>query len=303
MIAVHSSNAPPSRKKQYTTVSGKGVRARQVPLRGWRWPSVAIAAWVYFLLAVVLPLAALLVSVGSDQPVPGQPRQLFEAGALSSLWGWPNAARRRVFTSRAQQRHRRPGRRGCDWHRLLFRVVLHPVPHQRLGPQNGWSTSRCCRWRSPPSCWAWACCGPGWPCRSRSTAPWSCWSSPVIAVFIPQGYRGVSSSIIQLDQDLEDSAIMLGARRTEGDQGYVTVPLLRVGLSSTFLLLLMLGMRELTAALFLFTSDTRLLSIAIFDAYDNGSFQQAAELSLLYIVVIGILAVLPAASAQRSGLK
>ena len=31
-----------------------------------------------------------------------------------------------------------------------------------------------------------------------------------------------------------------------------------------------LSMRELTAALFLFTSDTRLLSIAIFDAYDNG---------------------------------
>ena len=34
-----------------------------------------------------------------------------------------------------------------------------------------------------------------------------------IAVFIPQGYRGVSSSIVQLDKDLEDSAIMLGARR------------------------------------------------------------------------------------------
>jgi iron(III) transport system permease protein len=119
-----------------------------------------------------------------------------------------------------------------------------------------------------------------------------------IAVFIPQGYRGVSSSIVQLDKDLEDSAIMLGARRPKAIS-FVTVPLLRVGLSSTFLLLLMLGMRELTAVLFLFTSDTRLLSIAIFDAYDNGSFQQAAELSLLYIVVIGILAVL----ARRLGAK
>ena len=51
--------------------------------------------------------------------------------------------------------------------------------------------------------------------------------------------------------------------------------------------------------MFLFTTDTRLLSIAIFDAYDNGSFQQAAELSLLYIVVIGFLAVL----ARRFGAK
>jgi iron(III) transport system permease protein len=108
----------------------------------------------------------------------------------------------------------------------------------------------------------------------------------------------VSSSIIQLDQDLEDSAVMLGARRYQAISA-VTVPLLRIGLSSTFLLLLMLSMRELTAALFLYTSDTRLLSIAIFDAYDNGSIQSAAELSLLYCVVIGVLAVL----ARRLGAK
>jgi iron(III) transport system permease protein len=119
-----------------------------------------------------------------------------------------------------------------------------------------------------------------------------------VAVFLPQGYRGVSASIIQLDKDLEDSAVMLGARRHRAIT-FVTAPLLRVGLSSTFLLLLMLSMRELTAALFLFTSDTRLLSIAIFDAYDNGSFQSAAELSLLYCAVIAVLAVL----ARRFGSK
>jgi iron(III) transport system permease protein len=119
-----------------------------------------------------------------------------------------------------------------------------------------------------------------------------------VAVFIPQGYRGVSASIVQLDKDLEDSAVMLGARRHRAIT-FVTAPLLRVGLSSTFLLLMMLSMRELTAALFLFTSDTRLLSIAIFDAYDNGSFQSAAELSLLYCVVIAVLAVL----ARRFGSK
>ena len=53
-----------------------------------------------------------------------------------------------------------------------------------------------------------------------------------IAVFLPQGYRGVSSSIIQLDQDLEDSAVMLGAKRYQAIKA-VTVPLLRIGLSST----------------------------------------------------------------------
>ena len=55
----------------------------------------------------------------------------------------------------------------------------------------------------------------------------------------------------------------------------VTVPLLRVPLTSTFLLLLMLSMRELTVPLFLFTSDTRLLSIVIFDDFENGVLQRA----------------------------
>ena len=69
-------------KKQYTTVSGKGVRARRVPLRKWRWPA-AIAAWVYFLLAVVLPIGALLITALQTSPYLGQLSQLFEPGALS----------------------------------------------------------------------------------------------------------------------------------------------------------------------------------------------------------------------------
>ena len=83
---------------------------------------------------------------------------------------------------------------------------------------------------------------------------------------------------------------MLGARRPKAIS-FVTVPLLRVGLSSTFLLLLMLGMRELTAVLFLFTSDTRLLSILVFNKFENGQITTAAAESVLFVLVIAILAV------------
>ena len=63
--------------------------------------------------------------------------------------------------------------------------------------------------------------------------------------------------------------------------------------------LLMLSMRELTIALFLFTTDTRLLSIVIFDDYDNGILQRAATTSLLYCIIIFALAIL----ARRFGAK
>jgi iron(III) transport system permease protein len=282
-------------RKDYTTVTGKGVRARLVPLRGWRIPAAA-CAWLYFALAVLLPVAALVVAALQTSPYVANIGQLLRPGALS-LWGM-----RETLQSN-------------DFHQVVINSVIVGVATASIGTA---------------LCFALAYT------RYRTKAPgrklleyiamlplavpaivlglgllWTWLALPIpiygtlavlviafVAVFIPQGYRGVSASIVQLDKDLEDSAVMLGARRHRAIT-FVTAPLLRVGLSSTFLLLMMLSMRELAAALFLFTSDTRLLSIAIFDAYDNGSFQSAAELSLLYCVVIAVLAVL----ARRLGSK
>jgi iron(III) transport system permease protein len=281
--------------KEFTTVSGKGVRARRVPLRAWRLPAAAFA-WTYFLLAVLLPIGALIIAAMQTSPYVANLGQLMRPGALS-LWGMGQTIQ------------------SSDFHQVVLNSVIVGIATAAIGTT---------------FCFALAYT------RYRTKAPgrnlleyvamlplavpaivlglgllWTWLALPVpiygtlavlviafVAVFLPQGYRGVSASIIQLDKDLEDSAVMLGARRHRAITS-ITAPLLRVGLSSTFLLLLMLSMRELTAALFLFTSDTRLLSIAIFDAYDNGSFQSAAELSLLYCVVIAILAVL----ARRLGSK
>jgi iron(III) transport system permease protein len=89
---------------------------------------------------------------------------------------------------------------------------------------------------------------------------------------------------------------MLGAGRTRSVLD-VTLPLMRVGIMSSFLLFLMLSMRELSASIFLFTSNTRILSILVFDNFDNGQSQAAAAVSVLYCLVIGILAVI----AQKVG--
>jgi iron(III) transport system permease protein len=282
-------------RKEYTTVTGKGVRARRVPLRGWRFGAAAFA-WLYFVLAVLLPVAALVVAALQTSPYVANIGQLLQPGALS-LWGMGETLQSNEFhqvvinsvivgvataaigtalcfaLAYTRYRTKAPGRK------LLEYLAMLPlaVPAIVLGLGLLWT------WLALPI--------PIYGTLAVLVIAF-------VAVFIPQGYRGVSASIVQLDKDLEDSAVMLGARRHRAIT-FVTAPLLRVGLSSTFLLLMMLSMRELTAALFLFTSDTRLLSIAIFDAYDNGSFQSAAELSLLYCVVIAVLAVL----ARRFGSK
>jgi iron(III) transport system permease protein len=120
-----------------------------------------------------------------------------------------------------------------------------------------------------------------------------------IAVQSPQGFRGIAASILATDRDLEDSAVMLGASRPRAVTT-ITVPLMKMGLLlSTFLLLLMLSMRELTVPLFLYTGSTEILSIAIDDAFETGgALREAAAMSVIYMALMFVLSYIPRRLAQ-----
>ena len=111
-----------------------------------------------------------------------------------------------------------------------------------------------------------------------------------VAVNMPQGYRSISSSMLQMDGDLEHSAVMLGAGRLRAVRD-ITIPLMRTGMVSTLLLLLMLGLREMSAILFVYTSDTRVLSILVFHSFENGSISYSASISLVFVLLIAIVAI------------
>lgn len=283
-------------RRKFTTVTGKGVKPKKVPLGRWRLPAFA-AAVLYFVLAVVLPLGALLIASLQNSPYVASLGQLTEPGALSfyalgeliTSDDFLQAARNSVLTAvlagligtalsfgLAYTVYRT----GAAGRRVLEFAAMAPlaVPAIVLGLG---------------LLWTWL------------VVPLPVYGTVVVlivaflAVFLPQGYRGVSASILQVDRDLEDSAVLLGAHRTKAVTK-VTLPLMRVGMVSTLLLLLMLCMRELSAALFLFTSDTRLLSILIFDNYDNGAMQGAASVSLLYCGVIGVIALLAKSLGART---
>jgi iron(III) transport system permease protein len=96
--------------------------------------------------------------------------------------------------------------------------------------------------------------------------------------------------MLQMDADLENSAVMLGAGRLRAVRN-ITIPLMRTGIVSTLLLLLMLGLREMSAILFLYTSDTRVLSILVFHSFENGSISYSAAISLVFVLIIAIIAV------------
>ena len=105
---------------------------------------------------------------------------------------------------------------------------------------------------------------------------------------MPQGYRAIASSVAQIHDDLEHAALIAGASRF-GVIRHIIFPLVRGGVAASFFLVLVLGMRELTASLFLYTTNTRVLSIVIYESYENGSWNAVASISLIYTALLVLL--------------
>lgn len=277
-------------RRSYTTVSGKGVRARRVALGRWGVPALA-GALVYFVLTIVLPvLALLLVSVRRSAYMESF-AELAAPGALdvtayaqvvnSSLFATVTAnsvivsvVAAAVGTVLAFLVAYSVYRTRSAGGSLLEGVSMIPlaIPAIVLGMGLLWT------WLTMPI-----------PLYGTLALLMIAF----VAVQMSQGLRSMAAAIRSTDRDLEDSAVMLGANRPRAVL-HVTVPLLRVALSSTFLLLLMLSMRELTVPLLIYTSRTNILSIAIFDQFENGgALQQAAVLSVIYVVIMMVLSYLP----------
>jgi iron(III) transport system permease protein len=284
--------------RSFTTVSGKGVKARTIALGRWRTP-VLLAALTYFLLSIVLPLLALLLSAVRSSPYMRSFTSLADPGAIDitsfaaavTSDGFLGATTNSVVVSVAAAaigtavafavayvvyRTRSWGKGALEG----VSMVPLAIPHVVLGIG---------------LLWTWLVL----PVPVYGTL----WVLIIgfLVVQMPQGFRGIASSIRSLDRDLEDSAVMLGARRTRA-VAWITLPLLRVSVLSTFLLLLMLSMRELTVPLFLYTTDTEILSIAIYDQFENGgALREASATALVYCAIMFLLSYLPRRFGAGSG--
>lgn len=280
-------------KRTFTTVSGKGLKLAKVDLGWFRVPALILGV-VYFVVTTVLPLIALIFVALHDSPYIGSVTKSIASGMLNfdafiDVITDPTVHRSTInsivvavaaavlgtvlafIVSYVVNRSKAPGRAGLGY----ISMIPLAVPAIVLGLGLLWT------WLLVPL-----------PIYGTLAVM----IIAFIAAQMPQGYQGASSGILQIHADLEDSAVMHGASRSRAIWR-ITAPLLRVPLTSTFLLLLMLSMRELTVPLFLFTTDTRLLSIVIFDDFENGILQSSAATSVLYCVLIFLLAYL----ARRFG--
>jgi iron(III) transport system permease protein len=105
-----------------------------------------------------------------------------------------------------------------------------------------------------------------------------------VTIELPAAYQQLQSAFRSLSPELEEASRILGATRLRTLRD-VTAPLLGPSLVATWCFIFVAVVRELSAAVILFTSETKVLSVLIFDLKESGDLAAIAVLGLTMLVL------------------
>ncbi|KWX69052.1 ABC transporter permease [Mycobacterium sp. NAZ190054] len=280
------------RSERFQTVTGKGFRPRTLDLGKWRWP-VSIGFALYFVVAVVAPLLILLwMSVLPFYQAPGiEPLksitfsnyiELFETRGVvdsvknSVILAVSSATAVMLFTAVISWLVLKSNLRG---RRLLDLMASFPLamPGLVLGVALIFIYLR---------------------------SPLPIYGTLLILFiayvtrYLPYGMRYAGSSLAQVGDELEESARMSGASWWDGFRRIV-IPLMAPGLVAGWIYVVVVSVRELSSSILLYSQNTRVMSVTIWEFWQNGQTGVLAALGVCMVVVLMALV----AAAYKLGAK
>jgi iron(III) transport system permease protein len=119
-----------------------------------------------------------------------------------------------------------------------------------------------------------------------------------ITIELPASYQQLGSAFHAVHPELEEAGRMLGASRLRTLKD-ITAPLLSSAAIATWCFIFVAVIRELSAAAVLFTSETKVLSVLIFDLKESGDVGAIAVISLTMVVLTTVAIVI----ANRLGAR
>jgi iron(III) transport system permease protein len=271
-------------RRGYSVVGGRQGNPRLVALGRWKWVALAVV-FIVLLNPVFLPYGALLNAAFS--PVASQFVSLgnftlhniefvfFELSATklafeNTLILCTSAAT--IGTIMAVVIAYMTARKVIAWHRALGFLATAPVavPGIVLGVGLFLSYTR------PPL----VLYGTLWILLVA-----------FVTIALPSAYQQLYSAFRVVNPDLEEASRILGASRL-GTLARITAPLLRTSVIATWCFIFVGVIRELSAAIMLFTSETKVISVLIFDLNESGDLGAIAVLGLIMLVVTFTVVVL-----------
>lgn len=105
-----------------------------------------------------------------------------------------------------------------------------------------------------------------------------------LTINLPSAYQQLQAAFATIHPELEEASRILGAGRLR-TLWRITAPLLRTGVIATWCFIFIGVMRELSAAIILFTSQTKVLSVLIYDLNESGDLAAIAVLGIAMLVI------------------
>ncbi|TMI05776.1 MAG: iron ABC transporter permease [Betaproteobacteria bacterium] len=101
---------------------------------------------------------------------------------------------------------------------------------------------------------------------------------------LPVGYQQIGAALKAVHPELEDASRIFGATRLRALVD-ITGPLIRSGLVTTWILIFIGSIRELSATILLFTARTKTVSVTMFDLRESNDWGPIAVLSITMLAI------------------
>jgi iron(III) transport system permease protein len=263
-------------RKGYVALTGKGGERRPIPLGPWRWVALAYCLFVTAL-SFFLPMLVVLQA------------------AFAKAWGrglsLDNLTLKNIRFVLVDQ----PLTRDATWHTFLYggvasvlalalAVAIAYIVQRRLVP----FASVLSYVAMAPFVIPGIVLAIGFY-AAYTARPLVLYGTAWILIlafttrFLPIAYANSDAAIRAINPELEEAVRILGGSRWLAMRRVVT-PLLKRGLAGTFIVVFIPATRELSSAIFLYTTGTQVLSVLLFDKSDEGNFEILSSIGLVLVV-------------------
>lgn len=123
-----------------------------------------------------------------------------------------------------------------------------------------------------------------------------------VTKYMPYGMRYATTSMSQISAELEESALVSGASWWKTFRR-VLLPLLSPGILAGFVYILVVSFRELSSSILLYSPGNEVLSILIFEQYENGQFTVLAALGVIMVLTLMVLVTIAYKAGAKVGLR
>ncbi|MGA1286459.1 MAG: ABC transporter permease [Rubrivivax sp.] len=281
---------------KYATMTGKGFRPRQIDLGPWRWVAAAVFI-VYFALIVVLPFGVLLwSSLQKFYSVPSwQALQNLTLDPYRFVLTYPNLARS-VWNSLLLSFG------SATLIMLITSVICWIVVKTKLPGR--WLLDNLA---SMPMVFPGLVLGLSLMIFYLNVdvgvygTMWILFIAYVTR-FMPYGLRFNTTSMLQIHKELEESASMSGASWLTTFRRIV-LPLLKPGLLAGWIYVMIVSIRELSSSILLYSPGTEVISIIIWELWENGQYVELSALGVMFILMLFGLVMISQAVGRKFGIK